>query len=322
MTVHAPPPCGRFAPSPTGPLHFGSLVAALGSCLEARARGGGSGRWRVRMEDVDAPRCRQEHADAILALLEACGFEWDGEVLYQSARTARYREVLEDLKRAGAVYPCGCTRAELAAAPPGIDGAPVYPGTCRAGLPPGKRARAWRLRLTGEVAFDDAVQGRQAQRLERDVGDCVLLRADGLFAYQLAVVVDDADQGIDHVVRGADLIHSTPRQIHLQQILGLPTPQYAHLPVVLDANGQKLSKQTLAAPVDAAHAVPALFAALRFLGQNPPEDLCRAHGGDTPADRRRASAELWAWARAHWRLDRVPRRLGLPMPEFLEETHP
>lgn len=321
MTVPALPPCGRFAPSPTGPLHFGSLVAALGSCLEARTRGGGGGRWLVRMEDVDAPRCKQEHADAILALLDACGFAWDGEVVYQSARIERYRAALEELQALGAVYPCGCTRAELAHGPAGIDGGPVYPGTCRAGLPAGKRARAWRLRLEGEVDFDDAVQGRQSQLLERDVGDCVLLRADGLFAYQLAVVVDDADQGIDHVVRGADLIYSTPRQIRLQQTLGVPTPQYAHLPVALDAQGQKLSKQTLAAPVDAAHAVPALFAALRFLGQNPPEDLCRAPGGGT-AERRRASAELWAWALAHWRLDRVPRRLGQPMPEFLEETHP
>lgn len=299
-------PCGRFAPSPTGPLHFGSLVAALGSCLEARARGG---RWLVRMEDVDRPRCRQAHADAILAVLEACGFEWDGAVMYQSARDARYRAVLADLRALGAVYPCGCTRAELAAAHPGIDGAPVYPGTCRAGLPPGKSARAWRLRLEGSIGFDDAVQGRQCQHLPRDVGDCVLLRADGLFAYQLAVVVDDADQGVDHVVRGADLIHSTPRQIYLQRLLGAPTPDYAHLPVAVDANGQKLSKQTLAAPVDAAHAVPALFAALRFLGQNPPPELRRA-----------TSAEFWAWARAHWRLARVPRALGQPAPDYHEEN--
>lgn len=301
-------PCGRFAPSPTGPLHFGSLVAALGSCLEARAR---SGRWLVRMEDVDRPRCKQAHADAILTLLESCGFAWDGAVMYQSMRDERYRAVLAELKTTGVVYPCGCTRAELATAPAGIDGAPVYPGTCRAGLPAGKTARAWRLQLAGTVGCDDVVQGRQCQRLERDVGDCVLLRADGLFAYQLAVVVDDADQGVDHVVRGADLIHSTPRQIYLQRLLGVPTPQYAHLPVALDASGAKLSKQTLAAPVDVAHAVPALFAALRFLGQNPPQDLRRA-----------ASAELWAWALAHWRLDRVPRTLGQPIPEFLEETNP
>ena len=294
---------GRFAPSPTGPLHFGSLVAALGSCLEVRTRDEGGGRWLVRMEDVDAPRCKQEHADDILRTLDAFGFEWDGAVMVQSARTARYRDVLEVLKREGSVYPCGCTRAELAAAAPGIDGAPVYPGTCRAGLPPGKAARAWRLRVEGTIDFDDLVQGLQHQDLPREVGDCVLLRADGYFAYQLAVVVDDADQGIDHVVRGADLIHSTARQIFLQRLLGFPIPQYAHLPVAVDATGAKLSKQTRAAPVDARDPAPALFAAARFLGQNPPDE-CRLAGAD-----------FWAWAMQNWRLDRVPRRGAVSIEE-------
>ncbi len=294
-------PVGRFAPSPTGPLHFGSLVAALGSYLEAKARGG---RWLVRIEDVDRPRCRQEYADAILATLEAFGFEWDGAVMFQSARTARYREVLELLERQGAVYPCGCTRAELAQAPAGVDGAPVYPGPCRKGLAPGKSARAWRLRVAGAVEFVDLVQGPWRQDLEREVGDCVLLRADGLFAYQLAVVVDDADQGVDHVVRGADLIHSTARQIFLQRLLGVPTPAYAHLPVAVDASGAKLSKQTRAAPVDARDPVPALLAAASFLGQNPPAAL-----------RRLARADFWAWAREHWRLARVPRVLSQAIEE-------
>jgi glutamyl-Q tRNA(Asp) synthetase len=296
------PHCGRFAPSPTGPLHFGSLVAALGSFLEARARGGGGGHWRVRMEDVDAPRCKPEHADDILRTLDACGFAWDGEVMVQSLRTARYAATLERLKALGAVYPCGCTRAELAGAPAGIDGAPVYPGTCRNGLPPGKAARAWRLRMEGEIAFEDLVQGRQVQNLPREVGDCVLLRADGYFAYQLAVVVDDAEQGIDHVVRGADLIHSTARQICLQRLLGLPTPDYAHLPVAVDATGAKLSKQTRAAPVDARNPAPALFAAARFLGQNPPAEL-----------RRLAVADFWQWATANWKLDKVPRVMSQPI---------
>lgn len=285
--------CGRFAPSPTGPLHFGSLVAALGSCLEAHKRGG---RWLVRIEDVDEPRCRREHADDILRTLEAFGFAWDGPVIYQGQRTARYREVLERLKALGAAYPCGCTRAELTAAAVGIDGAHVYPGTCRGGLPPGKQARAWRLRMEGDIEFVDAVQGVQRQNLPRDVGDCVLLRADGYFAYQLAVVVDDADQDIDHVVRGADLIHSTARQIYLQRLLDLPTPAYAHLPVAVDAQGAKLSKQTRAAPVDARDPAPALFAAAAFLGQNPPQELRRA-----------TSADFWSWAREHWSLERVPR---------------
>lgn len=291
---------GRFAPSPTGPLHFGSLVAALGSHLEARARGG---RWRVRIEDVDVPRCQPEHTDAILRLLDAAGFEWDGTVMMQSARTARYAEVLEHLKARGVVYPCGCTRAELAGAHVGIDGAPVYPGTCRHGLPPGKTGRAWRLRMAGEITFDDLVQGPQHQELPREVGDCVLLRADGYFAYQLAVVVDDADQGVDHVVRGADLIHSTARQIYLQRVLGLPSPQYAHLPVAVDAAGQKLSKQTLAAPIDARDPWPAMRTAAEFLGMPAPG--CRL-----------ASTDFWHWARENWSLARVPHALTLPVPDY------
>ncbi len=323
MTPSSPPsrqPCGRFAPSPTGPLHFGSLVAALGSFLEARSRGG---RWLVRMEDVDQPRCRPEHASAILVTLEAFGFEWDGTVMYQSTRDEHYRAVFEQLRATGVVYPCGCTRSELAGAPAGVDGAPVYPGTCRTGLAPGRAARAWRLRLEGDTGFDDILQGRQQQNLPRDVGDCVLLRADGLFAYQLAVVIDDADQGIDHVVRGADLIHSTPRQIYLQGLLGLPTPAYAHLPVAVDAAGEKLSKQTRAAPVDARNPMPALFAAARFLGQNPPDELrrpdCRPASREAvrPEAARRGCADFWAWARAHWNLNQVPRHPSQPVQEIV-----
>jgi glutamyl-Q tRNA(Asp) synthetase len=292
------PSTGRFAPSPTGPLHFGSLVAALGSYLETRSRGG---RWLVRMEDVDQPRCRPEHGAAILSLLESCGFEWDGPVMVQSARTARYAEILEHLKVQGDVYPCGCTRSELEGALAGIDGAPVYPGTCRKGLPAGKQPRAWRLRVEGAIDFDDLVQGPQHQDLSREVGDCVLLRADGYFAYQLAVVVDDADQGVDHIVRGADLIHSTARQIFLQRLLGLPTPQYAHLPVAVDPAGQKLSKQTLAAPVDARDPWPAMCAAARYLGL----PSCRLAGAD-----------FWAWAFEHWNLANVPRVPALPVPDY------
>lgn len=279
-------------------MHFGSLVAALGSYLEARVRGG---RWLVRMEDVDLPRCKSAYADAILRTLEAFGFEWDGPVMVQSQRTARYREVLEQLKALGAVYPCGCTRSELESAPAGVDGAPVYPGTCRNGLPAGKSARAWRLRVAGNIDFDDAVQGRQHQDLLHEVGDCVLLRADGYFAYQLAVVVDDADQGVDHIVRGADLIHSTARQIYLQGLLGYPTPAYAHLPVAVDATGAKLSKQTLAQPVDVRDPGVSLYAAARFLGHNPP---CRL-----------ASTDFWQWARESWRLERVPRVTAISIEE-------
>lgn len=289
---------GRFAPSPTGPLHFGSLVAALGSCLEARARGG---RWLLRMEDVDEPRCSGAAADDIVRTLDAFGFEWDGALLVQSRRTDRYREVLDRLVAAGDVYPCACTRRELADAALAADGAAIYPGTCRRGLPAGKTARAWRLRVDeAEIDFDDALQGRRRQRLDREVGDFVLLRADGYFAYQLAVVVDDADQGVTHVVRGADLLDSTPRQILLQRRLGWLTPAYAHLPVVVNTHGEKLSKQTRAPAVDVRRAAPTLVAALAFLGQAPPGDLAAA-----------SVAEVWIWARAAWRLARVPATRGI-----------
>jgi len=286
---------GRFAPSPTGPLHFGSLVAALGSCLEARSRGG---EWLLRIEDVDEPRCPWPVAEDILRTLAACGFAWDGEVTWQSRRKERYRELLDHLQSIGRVYPCACTRREMADSQLAADGAHVYPGTCRDGLPPGRAARAWRLRIDDvNVGFDDALQGRIEQQVARDVGDFVLLRADGYFAYQLAVVADDADQGITHVVRGADLIDSTARQIFLQRCLGVPTPAYAHLPVVVNAAGEKLSKQTLAPPIDAVAPAPSLWAALCFLGQSPPPELARA-----------AVAEVWAWALAHWDMARVPHR--------------
>lgn len=291
-------PVGRFAPSPTGPLHFGSLVAALGSRLDACARGG---RWLLRMEDVDEPRCPPGASDEMLRALTACGFEWDGPVLFQSTRKARYREVLETLKAAGRAYPCACTRRELADSALAPDGAHVYPGTCRPGLPAGKSARAWRLRVdAGTVCFDDVIQGRCCQNLEREAGDFVLLRADGYFAYQLAVVVDDADQGVTHVVRGADLLDSTPRQIFLQGCLGLRVPAYAHLPVVVNADGEKLSKQTRAPAIDYRDPVPAMTDALAFLGQSPPKDLRRA-----------TTADFWRWARANWDMSRVPRARGL-----------
>ena len=287
---------GRFAPSPTGPLHFGSLVAATGSFLEARAH---SGEWHLRMEDVDAPRCSAAAATEILHLLEACGFAWDGEVIWQSRREQAYAAALERLKAAGRVFPCACTRRELADSAIAPDGAAIYPGTCRAGH---AAPRAWRLRVDdARISFDDAIQGPVVSNLASEVGDFILRRADGLFAYQLAVVVDDAAAGITRVVRGADLLASTARQIFLQECLGLPTPCYAHLPVAVNAAAEKLSKQTRAAPVDAAQPGPALFAALEFLGQQPPAELSGA-GPD----------ELWAWAMRHWRLDRVPRG---PAPE-------
>ena len=290
---------GRFAPSPTGPLHFGSLVAATGSFLEARTRGG---EWHLRIEDVDAPRCSNTAAAEILRALEVCGFAWDGAVIWQSSRAEVYAAALERLKAAGRVFPCACTRRELADSAIAPDGAAIYPGTCREGLPAGRSARAWRLRVgDARVSFDDAIQGRIASDLASEAGDFILLRADGLFAYQLAVVVDDAEAGITHVVRGADLLASTCRQIFLQQCLGLPTPIYAHLPVVVNAAGEKLSKQTRAPAVDISRPAPALFAALEFLGQRPPLEL----SGTSVRD-------IWAWARTNWRLDHVPRGPARP----------
>src|ERR671937_1821480 len=252
---------GRFAPSPSGPLHMGSLIAAAASWLDARAAGG---RWLVRIEDLDRARCMPGAADAILRTLERLGLHWDGEVLYQSRRLERYRAALAEL--ASHTYWCGCTRREIADSSLGLaaDGAHIYPGTCRA-RPPRDR-RALRVGTTeAAIGFVDRVQGRHEQALSRDIGDFVLYRADGLFAYQLAVVVDDAEQGVTDVVRGADLLDSTPRQIYLQRLLGLPTPRYLHVPVALDAAGEKLSKQTPAAPIEADP--QALRRALGFLGQ-------------------------------------------------------
>jgi glutamyl-Q tRNA(Asp) synthetase len=308
----APPPAsfsppayrGRFAPSPTGPLHFGSLVAALASCLDARAAGG---EWLLRIEDVDSPRNVPGAAEAIVSTLAAFGFEWDGDVVWQSRRLDVYRERLAWLREHGAAYACGCSRREIAesaesAGAMSVDGGHVYPGTCRSGLAPGRAPRAWRLRVPDAVVgFDDRIQGRIEQNLEREVGDFVLLRADGQFAYQLAVVVDDAEAGVTDVVRGADLIDSTPRQIWLQRCLGVPTPRYAHLPVAANAAGEKLSKQTCAPAISPAAGVPLLNAAMRFLGQPLPAEIDRL-----------GLREFWTWAVAHWDPAAVPRRRSVP----------
>jgi len=284
---------GRFAPSPTGPLHFGSLVAAVGSFLDARSRGGA---WLVRMEDIDPPREAPGAAADILRTLERLGLHWDGEVMYQSTRAGAYNDAVDILRRASAVYGCGCSRREIAdSSLPGIEG-PVYPGTCRAGIEPGRAERALRVRTDDAVlAFDDRWQGRVECTLARDIGDFVVRRADGLIAYQLAVVVDDAAQGITDVVRGADLLYSTPRQLHLQRLLGLPVPRYAHFPVAVDANGEKLSKQTGAATIADVPALPLLRRALAFLGQDAPAEL--EQGG---------IGELWRFAIARWDDRRVP----------------
>ena len=257
---------GRFAPSPTGPLHFGSLVAALASYRAARSA---KGKWQLRLDDLDQPRAQPGAADGILRALERLGFDWDGPVLVQSSRLERYRAVLDELVRRGLAYPCSCTRKELEDSALAIDGARIYPGTCRHGLAPGKAARALRLRTHGApIGFADAIQGWIEQRVEKEVGDFVLRRADGIIAYQLAIVVDDLDQGVTHVVRGADLLDSTARQIHLQRLLGARTPRYAHVPVALNGSGEKLSKQTGARPLDLSDPKAELARARRFLGQD------------------------------------------------------
>ena len=268
-----PPPAytGRFAPSPSGPLHAGSLVAALASRLDALAH---HGRWLVRIEDLDPPREEAGASQTIIEQLRVHGFEPDGEIVFQSTRHARYEEAFTQLQAMGAIYPCSCTRREIADSLR-VQGASrerhdelVYPGTCRQGMAAGREARAWRVRVDDTI-IDWYDRGRRQwfrEPLADRVGDFVLRRADGLWAYQLAVVVDDHQQGVTDVVRGDDLIGSTARQIHLQQLLGMPRPGYLHVPVVTDRQGEKLSKQTGAQALDPAAALESLERALSHLG--------------------------------------------------------
>lgn len=268
---------GRFAPSPTGPLHAGSLVAALASWLDARAH---HGQWCLRIEDVDTPRCVVGADHTILNQLAQCGLHPDGPVVWQSQRSALYQQALARLQHLGWAYPCGCTRQAIAAAqsaPAARHRMAIYPGTCRDGLR-GRPARAWRLHvprvqqalgLPASTTWCDRRLGHLSQAVEDEVGDFVLQRADGLWAYQLAVVVDDAEQGISHVVRGEDLCDNTPRQIVLQKALGLPQPQYLHTPLVRNAQGEKLSKQSGAAPLDLSDPLHALTQAAQGLGLPP-----------------------------------------------------
>jgi len=286
---------GRFAPSPTGPLHFGSLIAALGSWLDARAAGG---EWLLRIEDVDTPRNVPGADSAILHTLADLGLTWDGAVLWQSQRLAAYAAALDALVAAGDAYPCACSRKEIEStgAARAVDGGFVYPGTCRHGLPRGRVARAWRLRVPAQtVGFSDRLQGLVRQDLAAAVGDFVLRRADGPFAYQLAVVVDDAAQGVTDVVRGADLLDSTPRQLWLQRCLGAATPRYLHLPLATNPAGEKWSKQTAAPALDLSRPGATLARALAFLGQPLPVDGAAW-----------APPALLAWAVAHWQPAALP----------------
>lgn len=284
---------GRFAPSPTGPLHFGSLVAAVGSYLDARHRGG---EWLVRIEDLDPPREVRGAADDILRTLERYGLHWDGMVLYQSRRAMHYEAALEHLAQRGRLFGCACTRREIADHGPPVGSGAVYPGTCRNGLPAGRKARSLRVRVDSTtITFRDRLQGTGRQQLGLEVGDFVVRRADRLAAYQLAVVVDDAEQGITDIVRGADLLDSTPRQIFLQQLLGLTTPAYLHLPLAAGAGGEKLGKQTRARGIGTDDPAAVLRDVLRFLNQALPDPAADA-----------TVQELLVWAIEHWDSTSLP----------------
>lgn len=282
---------GRFAPSPTGPLHFGSLIAAVASFLDARAHGG---YWLLRIEDLDPPREIAGSAEQIISSLQAHGLLWDGTVWRQSERSAAYRNALAKLQRTGLSYRCDCSRAKLA----GNDG--IYPGFCRSRDLQVLDNCATRVVVdTDALGFEDVIQGPQSQSLAGEVGDFIVRRRDGLFAYQLAVVVDDAGQGVNHVIRGADLLGSTPRQIYLQHCLGLPTPVYGHIPLATNKLGQKLSKQNLAQGLDNDAALGNLLAAMQFLGQ------------ELPVQSFTSPAQLLEWATGRWRRQLIPRQGAL-----------
>lgn len=293
---------GRFAPSPTGRLHSGSLYAAVGSWLDARAAGA---EWLLRIEDVDRAREIPGAVDSILQTLDAFGLHWDGTPVRQSERTDLYAAALERLRHAGLVYECSCSRGELPASAPGVE--PRYPGTCRAGPRRTDVPRAVRFRagaFPGVSIADDRLQGTLLQDVDAVVGDFVLRRRDGFWAYQLAVVVDDADQGITDVVRGLDLWDNTPRQRLLQRALGLPPPRYLHLPLVVEPDGAKLAKSRRSSPAEAGTAAPALSRVLRALALPLPAELDGA-----PVQRQ------LEWAIGEWRPERLRNRMSIPAPE-------
>lgn len=282
---------GRFAPSPTGPLHFGSLVAALGSCLEARRHGG---EWLVRIDDIDPPREQPGAASSILRTLERFGFEHDGSVLYQSTRHEAYRDAVAYLYQRDQAFPCGCTRKEvLRKGAPGVNGV-LYPGTCRSGLPEGRQARTWRARVRGTIDFEDRFQGSVSCDLEAEIGDFLVQRADALPAYHLAAAVDDMASGITHVIRGHDLLPCTPPQRFVIEQLGGSPPAYGHLPLAVNPDGRKLSKQNLAPPLDDTAPGAQLVTALEFLQQQPPKELRSA-----------SITTVWQWALANWTPDAI-----------------
>lgn len=279
---------GRFAPSPTGPVHFGTLVAAVGSYLQAKKN---KGDWLIRIEDVDTTRAIKGADTDILNTLESFGFEWDDEIVYQSQQTELYETALDLLTSQALTFPCLCSRKQLA-------GQDIYPGTCRSRRYPKKKPHAIRLiAQETSIEFNDFVMGKQSQNIRQQCGDFVIRRGDGLFAYQLAVVVDDAIQNITEIVRGADMLDCTPRQIYLQQQLNYRTPDYCHLPLAIDATGNKISKSEGAAKVDVRQKEKLLVKTLAFLGQKPPGDLSLSSSND-----------IWQWAIKHWQVEQIPQQ--------------
>jgi len=286
---------GRFAPSPTGAVHFGTLLAAVGSYLQAKKN---NGEWLIRMEDVDLTRKVEGTDTDILHTLEAFGFEWQGEVLYQSAQNEYYEEALQQLIEQSLVFPCTCTRKQLAET-----GSDIYPGSCRNHKLPEKAEHALRVFAQNiDIKFNDAIMGEQSQNMAQQCGDFIIKRRDDLFAYQLAVVVDDAMQGITEIVRGADLLDSTPRQIYLQQLLGYATPAYCHLPLAVDNNGNKISKSEGAAKIDIKNKEKLLCKTLNFLGQKPPTELSDC-----------SINNIWQWAINNWDINTVPHNKRRPV---------
>lgn len=288
---------GRFAPTPSGPPHFGTLLAAIASYLHAHAS---NAQWLLRIEDLDPPREVPGAAEQMLRCLETFGLEWDGEIMYQSQRFNVYQAAVDQLLEQGSAFHCACSKRDLVDAKRGTEGI-IYPGTCREGMPEGRAANSIRARISNAIIqFNDGVQGHITQNLETEIGDFIIRRGDGYFAYQLAVVVDDATQGITQVVRGADLLGSTARQIQLQQYLGYTTPDYLHIPIVLDSLGRKLSKSEGAAAIDPSNPVSSWRQALQILGQTPP-----VLGTVT---------EYREWAVKHWQAANIPRVAELPSP--------
>ncbi|MEC7546403.1 MAG: tRNA glutamyl-Q(34) synthetase GluQRS [Thalassolituus sp.] len=287
---------GRFAPSPTGPLHFGSLLAALASYLDARHH---SGQWLVRIEDLDPPREDPTATDSILSILDTYGLHWDGDVVYQSQRSELYQAALERLRDQGDAFPCACSRKQLAGQ--------LHHGVCAT---PNNSDHAWRfLCPTGDITLTDGLQDNHCYNLADEIGDFVIRRRDSLWSYQLAVVIDDAAQNITHVVRGIDLIDSTVRQHLIQNTLNLHVPAYSHIPVAVESNGQKLSKQNLALPLSAAHASDTLWQALQWLRQSPPDEL-----------RTETVSNLLTWATEHWQIEALRGLRSLPAPTPFQRT--